>query len=148
MSGFPDFLYRLTPRDEQVTPLELYFERYAYADTAALVGDAIFTTPNNRLLILTGVTIAMIAGAAQNPLYSILDYTAADGSGPNIELAVRTWTATTGTNVCLHERSNGPLIIPPSSRLTLTGAFSAGVASNSVVATLQGYYIPRGNFAV
>jgi len=148
VADFPDFLYRLTPRDEQVTQLELYFDRYAFSDTAALVGDVLFTTPNNRILVLTRTSIAMTAGAAQNPLYSILDYTAADGSGPNIELSVRTWTATTGTNVCLHETQGGPVYVPPSSRLTLTGAFSAGVNANSVVVNMQGFYIPRGTIAI
>lgn len=148
MSIFPDWLYKLTPRDEQVTPLE-FVTHYFFNTTAAaqVTATDTYTVPAGKILAPTNIGMALYPGAAQKPMESYI-YSKYDAAGSDL---LYHWAKKYDPNAAarFNLASNDlPLLIPSGTVLFAVAEFSAGVNANSFEGHIQGVLIPRGNFAI
>lgn len=142
---FPDFLFRLTPRDEQVTPIETIDTQMG--DNGMVLKQGFtnpYTVPLGRVLILQSVSlIANPAGAdwcTASTLY--IDY----GGRSNI-----IYSQSFQKDVSIQKISGGlavPLYIPQNQTLTGINFYGLGTAGATNFLYLSGILIPRGNFAI
>jgi hypothetical protein len=169
MAVFPDWLYKLTARDQQVTPLEIYSQILTGVSNAAGFWDtAAYTVPAGKILLLqqtsvrTTISTAAYATVLADPfIWTIFsDNTSAD---PGIKIYERLAVApditsddtTTyfgeGNAIHNHHHSYGGLLIPENyqiyARTTLGGANALNVGYTTTL-HVWGLLIPRGNFAI
>lgn len=146
MSGFPDFLYRLTPRDEQVTPLEILNLRLTASTAATDVATNIYTVPLGKVLVCSAYGLRGEGGAAQ---YSeslwIEIYT--DPTMPTLLGGSLNAYPSAAQRSYSHGVAS-QIIVPEGWQLRGRGTFSAGAAANNVFLGINGILIPRGNFAI
>lgn len=149
-------LYQLTPRDQQVTRLDMVFEDIRTATaSASLTAD--FVVPNNRVLVLKHCDTNLLAGAAQFVINTSI-YAFTGAKTVYITKFANASTLPTGfgyddRNIANITNSmfmnwDGELYIPPGYTLRASGLFNAGVAVNQIQFNVVGLLIPRGNFAV
>lgn len=67
---FPEFLYRLTPRDEQVTQVEIIAQVLTQNVANATLTTNSYTVPLGKVLIIKSGIIQCTPGAALIPLYA------------------------------------------------------------------------------
>lgn len=144
MALFPDWLYKLTPRDEQVTPLEI-INTWAQNDLTVDQYTRAYTVPEGKILLLTGFTWRI-----QTDYTGILDPEVGldDVSvlGQNTLLHI---SGLSGLDQYVTYNQTGEWIIPPGKTIVGTATISgmAGTFASSAL-TIWGLLIPRGNFAV
>lgn len=146
MTIFPEFLYRLTPRDEQVTPLDMInFDFGVFSDTSAsLMTTASYTVPDGKIFALTSATVFLEGGAAQFPkVWSII----MTYGGTSFYVSGGTLPCIAAANFSLGS-TTAPYFCQPGSVITLGGEFNAGVNANNIGGSINGILIPRGNFAI
>ena len=144
MSFFPDWIYRFTPRDEQVTPLEIV----TVTQTAGAVANATrttasYTVPTGRILILKHLALEAIPGAAQ---FMLRAETFILSVAPFSQTLTGITNTTTFTDRFLWGQSIN-VVVPSGGVINTTFTFNAGVAANNGNQYLTGLLIPRGNFA-
>lgn len=147
MPSFPEYLYKLTARDEQVTPLEIFsvFD----TDSVALAQITLlspYVVPEGKILILNNVDYEVDAGGAQFPLNAGLTYFPPRQSGSAGNLASVNFDAMLSTPC--KESIQCDIALPGGSSLLGVANFSAGGIANTFSISLYGILIPRGNFAV
>lgn len=144
MSAIPDFLYRLTHRDMQVTPLEIYTTRQSGTNAATSVNTGSITVPLGKVFVMT--TCSMVqqsAGVANCQSAYIQAYI--DSLNP-IEIASMRWPTFSTTE---SRFSASPMAyIPEGWTIKGTAKWDAALAGNNIYMMLSGVLIPRGNFAV
>lgn len=151
MAVFPEFLYTLSQRDEQITALEIVSARsntFSGAATALQTLSGIYTVPNDRVLSLSSMVIQGQAGAGQvfqNAIGFILLPNAA--STQFQYLGTQKPNTTPGQNGFIQALDN-TVLIGPGCRIFAQAVFDLGTVSNSVTYFIQGILFPRGNFAV
>lgn len=136
---FPEFLLKLSQRDEQVTWLDPVVQRVRVSAAAAQVF-ATFTVPEGRALALTHVGAGGTPGAAQN-LTNLRAYVARPNTGVPIILANGIFNSAVFDFISWQ----GQVLLPPGLIVELQADFSAGVAANIAVLDLIGVIIPVGN---
>lgn len=139
-----DFLYELTPRDLQVTPLELDFQEQVLNQAAATIQPS-FVVPQGRVLILRSALAEALGGGGQTvsviqihflrqnstQAFKIISDLIVAGAPASAELA---WS--------------GLVLIPPGASVVALCQYSAGVAVNTARLYTTGILIPRGNLAI
>lgn len=140
-----DFLYRLTPRDEQVTPLDVLFETRNATAVAVSVSANIEQSALARFLALKTLVVFAEpgAGASIERLQVILQdrilgFTVS-------ELAHQRIAPGVALEINL---SYNDLLIPPGYNILATASFNVAAAGNSVNLSIGGILIPRGNLSL
>ena len=150
MSVFPDFLYRLTPRDQQIIPIELVQQKLTINDTAVDVQTPAYVVPLGRMLILTAVTLQCTPGATAVPNWlQFAMFNRGDTVTNKFVIIGRDFEArvpNTGQITYGGEFTNP--MIPEGSSLVGIGNFTNAVAANDMQVFFMGYLIPRGEIAV
>lgn len=143
MSSFPDFLFKLTPRDEQTTPLELVIWNSSKSGAiSTLTTPEIYEVPPGKLLLINHLEAECIATAP-----NVIDYINiyADSISPTFTLAFKGYIgAAVYKDILIN---NDPVILSPGDTLYAQASFS-GAIGNSLNFSFKGLLIPRGNFAV
>lgn len=141
MPFFPEALYLLSDRDQQVTWLDpVLFE--ANVSLAQLNVISAFIVPTGRLLLLQNAVGDFAAGAAQTvsnaqivvrPVATPNPYTliAVNYYGPAVQQRFINWS--------------GSIVVPPGWQVQADGVFSAAAAANYVDLAISGLLIPIGN---
>lgn len=138
---FPESLYLLSQRDQQVSWLDPVLFRNEAAIAAVDLG-LNFTVPNGRALILQNVLVYAIGGGAQT-------VTA-------MEIALQLPGAGVGSFVYLTAREpvgaavaqlqwQGSVIVPEKWQVAGNASFSAGAVANTIVTGTTGVLVPIGN---
>lgn len=136
---FPEFLYQLSARDQQITWLDPVI-RNLDVSVAAVVVNADAFLANDRALILTNAVVNAFAGAAQTSDNTSLFLIP---PGSSISIGLRGERPAAAANVILNWV--GQVLVPPGWTLRGAAAFNAGVAANRVVFDFAGMLIPVGN---
>lgn len=142
-----DFLYQLTPRDEQVTPLDLLYQTVGNTAVSTSLGASFFTLAN-RALLLQGLTcIAEGAGAALVQRLQVTLQRAAPFTPITIfEFFHRFVPA--GVASMDFQIYPAHLVIAPNHVIVVAVTLSAAVAGNNVNLNVAGINIPRGNLSL
>jgi len=138
---FPESLFLLSARDQQVTWLDPFFERSSLSTPAASLSLVFGQVPRDRALVLTNLVARCIPGAASNFLdgfIGILDPSInlriLKGSDPTPPAATRqgyiSWS--------------GQVLVPPLWQFQMDVNFSA-VAPNGIEGFAIGMLVPVGN---
>lgn len=140
---FPEALYLLSPRDQQVTWLDPLAQQISNAAVAVAVDSGIIRAPIERALILLNTAARVEPGAGQtsNSL-NVRLVPPTVGSG-QIVLTQQNYTATATTFNLIW---TGQIIIPAGWGIVATGNFSAAPANpNNTFLNVIGMLIPTGN---
>lgn len=149
MSNFPDFIYRLTPRDEQVTPLEsvTYYHTESLVSTYVDIDESLgaYRVPAGKILLVNTLAVDFSAGAAQNlDSYKIYLKNSSATNDATLTGHSRILTGRYGTQGHMF----GSIIVPSEWYICAVALFSAGAAANQITLGMTGTLIPRGNFAI
>lgn len=138
---FPEFLYQLSPRDQQVTWLDPVITRVAVA-VASINPIAVFTVPADRCLILQTASMEATPGLGQNVAQQFL-FTRSQGGGQNFTF--RSDVTPGAANTTLTLDWSGSILVPANWTVQGSGVFNAGAVANGVVLMLHGILIPVSN---
>lgn len=139
---FPEFLYQLSARDQQVTWLD---PRIARGDTllaAAAVTAVAITVPTGLVLVLQNASLEADPGAAQNVTESFFELLTPDAATGVRITQDRTALA---ANVIGHLNWSGSILVPPNWQVRGAANFNAAAAANRVIADCIGILLPVGN---
>lgn len=141
---FPELLYQLSARDQQVSWLDPSVSRITAGAAAPTVTANLLTVPAGLALILQALSVGLDPGAAQsilNVAFRILP--PAPAAAPEV-LISNEWFVLTANQNRAHNWQ-GSVLVPPGWRLACVGTFDAGAANNVVDASHMGILIPIGN---
>jgi hypothetical protein len=142
---FPESLYLLSQRDQQVSWLEPLALRDTFAAgiAAANIQRLVYTVPIDRLLILQAFSFLATAGAAQTVNDVRIDIV------PRLSAEiVRVWSADSrymSTGGVAGGNWTGSILVPPQYTLRANFLFNAGAAANFFDLGVHGLLIPVGN---
>lgn len=146
MATFPDYLYRLTPRDEQVTPLEIVIESANNTLNNVQVDATLYTVPQGKMFNLKSVALASESPVANTPQELKLNVTY---GGSTIRLIQSPMVVRVGTTLDFGAYSQFTDVWLPSGAVIYARAeFDVAAATNKVIGSITGVLVPRGNFAV
>lgn len=140
---FPESLYLLSARDQQVTWLDPVLFRSFLSTAAAGVNTPNFTVPDGRTLILTSASC--FASPTGGQVATFGDFRAQGPDLVDISIAQEQPNPALGAGVPLILNWSGQIIVPPRWNVYFRGSFNAGVAANSVAQHLFGILIPVAN---
>jgi len=142
---FPEFLYKLTPRDEQVTPLEVVTFRSSLDANSATVNSALYTVPLGKVLLLRTATVEC------DPVYGTTTCTSVridmykDSSVPIVlGMQKNEYTGVIDAPAVLQN----PVVVPEGWILKGVANYDVANAGNGIAFSMCGILIPRGNFAI
>lgn len=138
---FPESLFLLSSRDQQVTWLDPLIRRIS-ATIAAGTVEAFEEVPVDRALIVQSLAMHALPGAAQNIENMAIALTP-PGNGARIFVTVDRTTRAVNLQAALNW--TGSIIVPPGWNVTVSGGFGAAAVANSVVLDIIGMLIPIGN---
>jgi len=140
---FPEALYLLSQRDQQVTWLDPVYNAAATGSAAASVSSPAFTVPSSQAFVLQNVQGYADPGAGQN--IALLEvYIGPPSPGTQfVRLVSDVLVKAADVNAAVHW--SGSLIVPPAWRIIAEGTFNAGVQVNTVRLGVMGMFIPIGN---
>jgi hypothetical protein len=137
---FPEFLYRLTQRDQALTWLDpVWAESDAIVATTAPNG-TVLTVPQDRLLLVQTLSLVGLPGAGQNNTFLRATIRPPQGN-QSIRLVQEAFT-TAGNHTANWQ---GSAVVPPSWSITFESVFDAAVNPNQVICSAGGMLIPPGN---
>lgn len=141
-------LYDLTPRDEQVTPLEVFNFRQSVATATANIVVTIPIIPKCRILLITHIHAFLSPGSAQNIVNYFVD--AKIDSRTDVLALYQAAVAGVGFAPNTADTINYPcyIFVKPGSIISLDASFNTGVAVNTAGLSISGILIPRGNIAI
>lgn len=139
----PEFLYRLSQRDEQVTWLDPRL--LASSLSQAAVGPALnlFTVPPGNVLVLSSVVGRGVAGGAQTMSELVLEVNTPQQTEPLVTLTGQVFDPAVSTARFI--TWSGQLIIPAEWIIRIVGTFNAAVAANTIRGSVAGILIPVAN---
>lgn len=139
---FPELLYQLSARDQQVTWLDPRFDQQSTSLLAISVPTPVFQVPVDRVFVLCAAAVRADPGAGQNVDSLVIQILAPAGSA-GFNLKQRTEVAAANINVDLDW--TGEILLPPAWQIRGIGSFNAGAVANLVVHNFFGILIPVGN---
>ena len=144
---FGDFLYSLSSRDSKITPLDILVD-YVSVGGLNVVADAVYTVPTDRVLILRSFTARATPGAAQNLLIGEVGITRVPFVAGQPLQSWLQYFVSAGAGVVSNASRILDILVPPSASIVFKTVYNANANPNTTELSLQGYLIPRGNFAV
>jgi len=150
MFQFPDFLYRLTPRDEQITSIEIVNKFKFLADALTVLDDPTFyTIDNSRVLVITNLTAQLYGDGTNIGKYFIVQNVDVD---ENIMSEICTIQTPLNERIAAETQAfnwQGNVICPPSTFIKVIAQFDGDdMATNNASISMQAVALPRGTFAV
>jgi hypothetical protein len=139
---FPEFLYQLSSRDQQVTWLDPVFFRATEGTAGLTPSTAPFRVPLGKVLMLTNVNITGIPGAGQAVTRMFAVIISPAGTAQRSIMSFRTVLA---ADIESHHNWSGEIIVPSEWRLQAIGNFNLAVAVNEVTFDFCGILLPVGN---
>lgn len=139
---FPEFLFQLSTRDQQVTWLDPIFSERSDSSAAVEIITLLSEVPLGRAMILTSASIDADPGAAQS-VRRLRITTNQQAGSPAFTIAAARFPVVANAEETLNW--SGQIIIPSQWRIVAIAAFDAAVAINSIVSHLSGMLIPIGN---
>lgn len=139
-----DFLYQLTPKDLQGTPLQVRTARNTTASAAVVVSLDLYTVPKDSVLIIAALAATLTPGAGQQARSWWAGWREEPGGLNN------TMVGDTITHAAAAYAAQGRFhfaIVPPNAVIYAVGTFDAATAANTLDGFVQGILIPRGNVA-
>jgi len=138
---FPEFLYQLSARDQQVTWLDPVIARPETIDAAAF-NVARFAVPDGRMLVVANVCLhSFTAGVTTISLMRLTLFPPA-GAGV-MDLAIRTPVA--GLTADVLNLNGLEVLVPAQWIVEARTTFSAGAAGNTTRLNLAGILLPIAN---
>lgn len=137
---FPELLYQLSARDQQVTwldPLLLSLD----ASSAAVDVFAVRAVPQGSALVLQALSVFADPGAGQN----IVDQQLRIQDESGVSIVLKRDAAAAAANINRSIDWQGSILVPPNWLVVGFASFNAGVAANAVELNLVGVLIPIGN---
>lgn len=139
---FPEFLYQLNARDQQVTWLEpLFTQINPAAALQAAWSELVYQVPNDRVLVLTHVFASANPGGAQG-VTDLAIFARVPLSSPAYRLLFFSETIVAGLTRAT--RWQGELLLPPGWQIAISATFDAAAVANAVSADVAGVLIPTG----
>lgn len=147
-----EFLYQLTPRDQQVTGLELHIEKKTFSNAAFTVGVQ-YQVPLGRVLLLNHLRIAAIANPAATLQYLFAYILSPFDSNPMELFNVTGQTNRIDTYGAIISAAYGgdrrlDLAIPEGYVVGAQGTWDNAANPNRCEMTIGGIEIPRGTIAI
>lgn len=139
---FPELLYQLSARDQQVTWLDPQLSRVQASNAATSVGINWLEVPVGRALVLTNLQLRGSPGLAQACTRLIAEMTPR-GGGTTVNIANDDFAAV--ANLAQNVNWSGEIIIPADWIISVAASFDAGAAANSIDISGAGILIPLGN---
>lgn len=145
----PEWLFRLTPRDEQVTPIEIVNHTTSTGSAATTVTsfDDLYTVPKGKVLLVTSIGLGLQGGAGQTPLGAYVQAFPAGSSTEAVTFYGRNITPTASVQG-FDATFDGGVFLPEDYYVYATSKWSAGANSNTLRFSMGGILIPRGNIAI
>lgn len=143
MSAFPDFLFKLTPRDEQVTPLEIVHRRGLLQNDAGGNMPSFYRVDQSKILIIKSVIFQVNTGAAT----TVNDVSLFSNDAQGNSLAIAQVSQSLAANTTWSASYSTDFFVPPDHDLIGNIDLLGGAAYDFYI-TINGILIPRGNFAV
>lgn len=140
---FPESLYLLSSRDQQVTWLDPVFNRQTLTSNSAGISTPNYTVPESRALILQNVSSFGTPGAATQ--CTSLDMRAQGPDGQDMTISIGFPSAAPPVLQSLVWNWNGSLLIPPRWNIYTRASFTGAAAANTAAQTLIGVLIPVAN---
>lgn len=138
---FPEFLYQLSARDQQVTWLDPQLGTVVTSTAATSVSSSL-TVPDARLLVVTALNLEAAPGLAQNITQMFLGFF---NVATNVLASLTEDLVAKGANAASSIDWQGEIVLPPGWGIRATGSFNAAAAANQVILTVAGILIPIGN---
>ena len=141
MSFFPELLYQLSARDQQVSWLDPIV-RTVSSSALSVTINARLQVPIGQVLLLQSAVSQLTPGAAQsilNNAITIIDPTI------SIAIALAVDLVAGPANVAKGLNWSGSIIVPPQWFIASTGSFSAAAVANVGQIDAVGLLIPVGN---
>lgn len=142
MAFFPEFLYKLSDRDQEVTWLDPVVVHSDVSAAVAVIQSAVYTVPGDRMLILQNVS--MLANPAAGR--AVIDLNFALQPPPPETTTYRVvqefWTVAADVNRGLNW--SGSILVPPLWRVSAIAVID-GAAGGQIVHDIFGILIPKGN---
>lgn len=143
---FPSWLYQLTQRDLQVTPLEIIHVSATFFEVSAGPIVDLYKVPDGKILLIDNCCVLLTPNALYYPLAVELQKF---DPGQNQLLGAMHFPVPTGTTGAARSGEIGKgVTVEQGSNLRVLSHFSGGAANNTITAYLNGILIPRGNFAI
>lgn len=143
MPHFPELLYQLSARDQQVTWLDPFIRRVSVVLAAAQV-EATLEVPDGQVLILQSGCVAAIPGGAQTGNTGELGLRPRGVSAGNqIDLSNALEASLAGS--ARHLEWSGSVIVPPEWNVVGLVNYSAGAVANETILMIVGILVPVGN---
>jgi len=155
---FPEYLYRLTPRDEQVTPLEFVTQRLTNTvSNTTTVSSSAYTVPLGKLFLLQSSVMRFSCDAiASIGLYALTAFIDPTTTAPGVSYDNANLDGATnghtndGTTIRWRFGGAYPDILVPEGWQIYAQSTNDALAGSLATVDLQisGILIPRGNFAI
>lgn len=143
MPFFPELLYQLSARDQQVTWLDPFIRR-AETNLAAVQVEATLQIPDGLVLMLQSAVISSVPGGAQVAQSGELGLRPVGvAAGNQIDLSGDMRANLAGSGV--HLEWSGAVVVPPGWTVVGLTNFSAGAVANLVILMVVGILAPVGN---
>jgi hypothetical protein len=141
---FPEFLFQLSARDQQVTWLDPLITDQVVSAALTTV-DALIRVPDGRCLILTTAVTSVDPGAGQNFTAITLALLAPGpvATANVVEIAENRTPGAADANFAL--AWSGAVLVPPGWAVLARNVFNSGVAANVTRLNITGMLIPVGN---
>lgn len=139
---FPEFLYRLSERDQQVTWLDPFIFEQGVSVAGTTPNTTVSSVPLDRALVVQSATVVGIPGAGQACTFLRMTVRAPLGN-QSIRLFQQGFAVAANVQQAINWQ--GSILIPPLWSLTVESVFDAGVAVNQIVGGIWGILIPVGN---
>jgi len=135
-----DRLFRVTPRDAQITPLDLIVQRSNRSAASTGMFSAM-QVPFSSVLVLKSASLEATGGGAQIAQLAFISIATENNALTHILNIDRSTTLQR-----LYLRNDyAELYIPPGWFIRADAVFSAAVSNNAVDFSVVGHLVPRGN---
>lgn len=144
--NFPEFLYNLTARDQQLAPIELWYGGTTGTALATGIQTPNYQVPPDRILVITSAYLLLAPGAGQSGLSASLSVQNIT-NGASTRIDAHTFAAPAAAQWAENGEFSS-VIVPPNGLVFAVGFFNAGAVANSVRWEASGVLIPRGNIII
>lgn len=144
----PEITYQFSAlKDVAGSLISIILRRGDTSSASAIVNEALFVVPNDKIFILTAASVQAIPGATQTAQLATLriveEGAVITGAGYTFARAPVVENAVADTQIAL--TWSGEVWVSPGEQVVVRGVFDAGVAANRVVSSIAGVTVPRGN---